>query len=258
MIFDGINLLDAAVFTNLNVQRNTTLPASGNVGELFYLESPDIDVSGLYIFDSIWRKVTPKQFELTAGNGLSYDETTKVISSKIPETGITEQFLVYRNDEATWTYISKNDVGLGNVDNTSDIDKPISAAIQAVLDTKVNSNNPVFTGTIDGATKGNVGLGNVDNTSDIDKPISDLTQAALDLTEKIANKNVAYGYVGLNGSGIVDNMYLPLSVRTIALNTSSGIVGNITGTDNQIIYLSLDNIVVDSVKTPIINDDALI
>ena len=212
MIFDGINLLDAAVFTNLNVQRNTTLPASGNVGELFYLESPDIDVSGLYIFDSIWRKVTPKQFELTAGNGLSYDETTKVISSKIPETGITEQFLVYRNDEATWTYISKNDVGLGNVDNTSDIDKPIS----------------------------------------------DLTQAALDLTEKIANKNVAYGYVGLNGSGIVDNMYLPLSVRTIALNTSDGIVGNITGTDNQIIYLSLDNIVVDSVKTPIINDDALI
>ena len=37
--------------------------------------------------------------------------------------------------------ISKSDVGLGNVDNTSDADKPISAATQTALDTKANKTN---------------------------------------------------------------------------------------------------------------------
>jgi len=34
------------------------------------------------------------------------------------------------------TLLSKEDVGLGNVDNTSDIDKPISTATQQALDNK--------------------------------------------------------------------------------------------------------------------------
>ncbi len=34
--------------------------------------------------------------------------------------------------------ISKANIGLGNVDNTADIDKPISTAVQAALDNKVS------------------------------------------------------------------------------------------------------------------------
>ena len=37
--------------------------------------------------------------------------------------------------------ISKSDVGLGNCDNTSDADKPISAATQTALDAKANNTN---------------------------------------------------------------------------------------------------------------------
>lgn len=37
--------------------------------------------------------------------------------------------------------MAKSDVGLGNVDNTSDLDKPISTATQATLDTKANNND---------------------------------------------------------------------------------------------------------------------
>ena len=40
------------------------------------------------------------------------------------------------------------DVGLGNVDNTADIDKPVSAAVQTILDLKANKANPSFTGSI--------------------------------------------------------------------------------------------------------------
>ena len=60
---------------------------------------------------------------------------------------------------------AKDQVGLGNVDNTSDEDKPVSTAQQAALDA---------------LTKDDVGLDNVDNTSDINKPVSTAQQAAID------------------------------------------------------------------------------
>lgn len=42
----------------------------------------------------------------------------------------------------------KGDVGLGNVDNTSDANKPVSTATQTALDLKANAANAVFTGTV--------------------------------------------------------------------------------------------------------------
>jgi len=76
--------------------------------------------------------------------------------------------------------ITKSAVGLGNVDNTSDANKPISTATQTALDLKAPIASPTFTGTVGGITKSMVGLGNVDNTSDLNKPISTATQTALD------------------------------------------------------------------------------
>jgi len=112
--------------------------------------------------------------------------------------------------------LDKSDIGLSNVDNTSDLDKPISTATQTALDDKIEtvavdgvtitgngvdipltattSSSGVQSVTGDGVDnadpsnpvisypdKSDIGLGNVDNTSDIDKPISNATQAALDL-----------------------------------------------------------------------------
>lgn len=41
----------------------------------------------------------------------------------------------------------KGDVGLGNVDDTSDANKPVSTATQTALNLKANLASPVFTGT---------------------------------------------------------------------------------------------------------------
>jgi len=81
----------------------------------------------------------------------------------------------------TPTGITKSDVGLANVDNTSDANKPVSTATQTALDLKANLASPTFTGTVSGITATMVGLGNVDNTSDANKPVSTATQTALDL-----------------------------------------------------------------------------
>ena len=84
--------------------------------------------------------------------------------------------------------VTKAQVGLGNVDNTSDADKPISTATQAALDT-INGNVTAVTddladhmadeGNPHNVTKAQVGLSNVDNTSDAAKPVSTATQTAL-------------------------------------------------------------------------------
>jgi hypothetical protein len=61
-------------------------------------------------------------------------------------------------------------IGLSNVDNTSDANKPVSAATQTARHLKANLSSPTFTGTVSGIDKTMVGLSNVDNTSDANKP----------------------------------------------------------------------------------------
>ena len=79
----------------------------------------------------------------------------------------------------TPTGITKTHVGLSNVDNTSDVNKPVSTATTTQLNLKAPLASPAFTGTPTGITKTHVGLGNVDNTSDANKPISTAQAAAL-------------------------------------------------------------------------------
>ena len=80
--------------------------------------------------------------------------------------------------------VNKEQIGLENVDNTSDADKPISDATKEALDLKadatdldlhvINMDNP------HSVNKEQIGLENVDNTADLDKPISNAMQEALD------------------------------------------------------------------------------
>lgn len=51
-------------------------------------------------------------------------------------------------DAKTALALVKADVGLGNVDNTSDANKPVSTATQTALDLKSNIASPTFTGTV--------------------------------------------------------------------------------------------------------------
>jgi hypothetical protein len=59
--------------------------------------------------------------------------------------GTTGQY--WRGDKS-WQTLDKAAVGLGNVDNTSDVNKPVSTAQQTALDGKVDENAPIT-----GATK---------------------------------------------------------------------------------------------------------
>ena len=125
--------------------------------------------------------------------------------------------------------VTKSMVGLGNVDNTSDANKPISSATQTVLDLKAPINNPSFTGTVSGVSKSMVGLSNVDNTSDANKPISTATQTALDLKAPKASPTFTGTITGVD-LNLTGNFTINGQATTI--NTT-----NLEVTDS-IIYLS--------------------
>jgi hypothetical protein len=117
-----------------------------------------------------------------------------------PTGGTTGQVLAKNsstNYDASFKTLTKSDVGLSNVDNTSDTSKPISSATQTALNAKYDASNPAgYVNSAQAASvgpvqsvagktgvvtlvKGDVGLGNVDNTSDANKPVSTATQTAL-------------------------------------------------------------------------------
>lgn len=154
--------------------------------------------------------------------------------------------------------LTRTDVGLSNVDNTSDANKPVSTATQAALDlkadaadvyTKVESDtnfepkDPNIQAHIADlanphqVTKSQVGLDQVDNTSDIDKPISTATQDALNLKEDAANKGAANGYAPLV-DGSVPAIYLPSYVDDVIEVASFALLPN-PGEASKV-YVTLD------------------
>ena len=127
--------------------------------------------------------------------------------------------------------VTKAQVGLGNADNTSDADKPISTATQDALDTITDTIDAHTTNTSNPheVTKEQVGLGNVDNTADVDKPISKATQTALDtITTNLSTHasdtsnphEVTKEQVGLGKADNTADIDKPISKATqTALNT---------------------------------------
>lgn len=99
--------------------------------------------------------------------------------------------------------LDKIDVGLSNVDNTSDVNKPVSTAQATAIALKANTASPTFTGTVGGITKSMVGLGSVDNTADSAKPVSTAQATAIGL--KVNTADVA----GLNTVGWNRAVYIP-------------------------------------------------
>ena len=171
------------------------------------------------------------------GKGLSTNDFTDAEKSKLQgvEAGAQVNTVLGVKGDAETDYragnvnITKENIGLGNVDNTSDLNKPVSTAMQTALDGKVdkvtgkglstndytteeknklsgiesgaqvntitgvkgNSETSYRTGNVN-ITKANIGLGNVDNTADADKPISTATQTALSgKVDKVTGKGLS-------------------------------------------------------------------
>jgi hypothetical protein len=123
--------------------------------------------------------------------------------------------------------ITKSMVGLENVENTSDANKPVSDATLTALNLKAPLASPTFSGTatftgnVSGITATMVGLGNVTNKSEADLAISTATTTELNKKENSANKSTATDLGGTNASD--DKYPSQKAVKTyVAESLSSG------------------------------------
>ena len=119
-------------------------------------------------------------------------------------------------------HVTKEQIGLGNVDNTSDLEKPISIAVQEALNNiKIDANGYAtkeeLTNHINDknnphkVTKEQIGLGNVDNTSDMNKPISTATQMALDKKADVHHSHTMTDITDLENLLIIKGFVTALS-----------------------------------------------
>ena len=105
---------------------------------------------------------------------------------------LRNEFIIHKSSSNPHN-ITKDTIGLGNVDDTSDLDKPISTAVQEALNTLGNTIDTGITNASGelrthirnkenphNVTAELLGLGLVDNTRDLDKPISYAVQTALE------------------------------------------------------------------------------
>lgn len=174
-----------------------------------------------------------------AGNNvtLTYDDINDTVTFDA-DGGVTSI-----NGETGIVILDKSDIGLENVDNTSDANKPISTATQSALNDKASTtslnahtsdtNNP------HAVTKTQVGLGNVDNTSDANKPISTATQTALNGKQdtlvsgtniKTVNSNSLVG----SGDVVIDKTSIGLGNVTNVDTTNASNISSGTLSDSRL------------------------
>ena len=127
---------------------------------------------------------------------ISTEQATAIADAKKAGTDAQTNLTAHINDKENPHEVTKEQVGLGNVDNISDENKPVSTLQAAAIadakkaGTDAQANLTVHINDKDNpheVSKAQVGLGNVDNTSDTNKPISTATQTALnEKLDKIA------------------------------------------------------------------------
>lgn len=76
---------------------------------------------------------------------------TTLVGTKLDSSIASTTYATISNPTFTGTVsgVTKSHVGLGNVDNTSDLNKPISTSVSNALELKAPLNSPQFTGSID-------------------------------------------------------------------------------------------------------------
>lgn len=181
-------------------------------------------------------------------------------------SGITaEKVTTYDNHVASTSNphsVTKSQVGLGNVDNTSDLNKPISTATQAALDGKQNtltfdstptagSSNPVTSAGIKSAIDSAVSSvykykGSVATYDDL--PTTDLTAGDVYNVEATGDN---YAWTGTAWDKLAGNIDLSAYYTKTETNTLlGGKLDKVTGTGYDLVYAHLtdgtDNVIVAS------------
>ena len=142
-------LAGIAAGAEVNVQANWN--ESDQTSDAFIQNKPsipsktsDLTNDSGFVTDAAMQSALDQKVDKVAGKGLSTEDFTSAEKTKLQgiEAGaqVNTVLGVKGGDESVYrtgnVNITKTNIGLGNVDNTSDLDKPISTATQTALDGK--------------------------------------------------------------------------------------------------------------------------
>lgn len=136
--------------------------------------------------------------------------------------------------------LDKADINLQYVDNTSDLNKPVSNLTKQELDKKANNNIQINGHQLNSnitISKEDIGLPKVDNTSDLEKPVSTAQSSAigavnLNITyhknDKANPHNVTKEQIGLPNVNDTSDINKPISIaQQTALNKKADLVNGL-------------------------------
>jgi hypothetical protein len=166
--------------TDFEIAQGT--PVTGvNLGDLADVNTTGVTDGQVIAYDA----ATAVWLPATDGGAQQLNDLSDVIIAQ-PESG---EFFRYNGGEWTNDTAAKGDVGLGNVDNTSDANKPISTATQTALDAKPDNLRQLNDVTIAGPTTDQVlqydGADWVNATFNTAQTLEDLTD--VDIADAPAN-----------------------------------------------------------------------
>lgn len=170
--------------------------ANGNFDDLYSNKEDSISSGSAAQY---WRgDKTFQPLNIPAVSGLQTELDSRVSKGGITGSGLTTNSGIILGRKTTGSGAIENldplevktIMGLDNVSNTSDANKPVSTATKTALDGKEptivsGGAGQFYRGdkTFQDLNKNAIGLGMVDNTSDLNKPVSTATQTALGLKE---------------------------------------------------------------------------
>lgn len=147
---------------NARIQNLATPPANPAEGQIYYNTTDKM----VYKWDGVQWSAMGSAYTLPAA-------TAQVLGGIKIGSGLTAQADGTTSANVTSVAgksgavtLDKDDVGLGNVDNTADADKPISTATQAALDEKLDLDGGTMSGAINMGSNAITGLATPTNASD--------------------------------------------------------------------------------------------
>lgn len=197
---NSILLSNANSITTIRSTVNTLYDALSQKQNLITLANP---IQASLVYDTSFGTTIHSVIEQLQTNVNALDVLIEGKANKTGETFTNTTFL------GTIMGLTKTSVGLNNVDNTADMDKPISIAAAAALARKVDISGAQFTGPVYGITKDTIGLSNVNNVADINLSMSQATIDAIALKADLAGCTFTGPVYGITKSmvnlGNVDN-----------------------------------------------------